>query len=123
LWSSPELARDLISISATEEKTLLDRVKEILSKIFNNLFKGNLTLFEEASDLVLNLLDENVSTNGKGIFYEQTKKNDLDYYTKQLLQLREDFTKVVKKRKDFKTSHVYEVLVDGEWRDADMSVT
>jgi len=38
------------------------------------LFKGNLTLFEEASDLVLNLLDENVSTNGKGIFYEQITK-------------------------------------------------
>lgn len=136
LWSSPELAKDLISIPATKEKTLLDRVKEVLNKIFNNLFKGNLTLFEEASGLVLNLLDENVSTNGKGIFYEQITKSkqqiqnqaqevvkDLDYYTKQLLQLRDDFTKVVRKRKDFKTSHVYEVLVDGEWRDADMSVT
>ena len=53
--------------------------------------------------------------------YEVVK--DLDYYTKQLLQLRDDFTKVVRKKKDFKTSHVYEVLVDGEWRDADMSVT
>ena len=287
LWSSPELARDLISIPATEEKTLLDRVKEILSKVFNNLFKGNLTLFEEASGLVLNLLDENATTEGKGIFYENVTKirqqvpnfnkisdktvafgvelnkggaktmqsdakkwqqnnpngivayrkykdtpktftketveegwignpfsvdskdastvqmfgewlvtgnnfgeeraneefrqaiidkilatpedaktlyyielknrpshatvigyllknknllqqtssqqqiqnqsqkvvKDLDYYTKQLLQLREDFTKVVRKRKDFKTSHVYEVLVDREWRDADMSVT
>lgn len=129
IWSSPELAKELINIPATEEKTLLDRVKEILTKIFNNLFKGNLTLFEEASGLVLNLLDENVSTNGKGLFYEQVVRAKqqvspaLEYYTAQLLQLREDFTKVVKKSQNFAQDHKYLVKVGGEWRDADMSVT
>ena len=48
---------------------------------------------------------------------------DLNYYTKQLLQLREDFTKVVRKRKDFEESHVYEVFDGEKWRKADMSVT
>ena len=71
LWSNPTLAQQLQRISATKKFTLLDRIKEILNKIFTGLFKGNPTLFEQASSMVIELLDQNVSQQGEGLFYEQ----------------------------------------------------
>jgi hypothetical protein len=66
---------DLSNIKATKKVTLLDKLRNILKKVYTRLFSKNNTLLEQASALTLDIINNPVLFNGEGTFYENLNES------------------------------------------------